>query len=44
MRVPTAAELPGRLGAILGVIHLLLTSAHTAPTGTANLESYRVLT
>jgi RNA polymerase sigma factor (sigma-70 family) len=35
MRVPGAAELPGRLGAVLGVIHLLFTSGHTAPSGAA---------
>jgi RNA polymerase sigma-70 factor, ECF subfamily len=32
-RVPAAAELPERLDAVLTVIHLLYTTAHTAPTG-----------
>ncbi|MFB9238759.1 RNA polymerase sigma factor [Plantactinospora siamensis] len=34
-RVPAAAELPARLGAVLGVIHLLFTTGHTAPSGAA---------
>ncbi|MFC0527427.1 RNA polymerase sigma factor [Phytohabitans kaempferiae] len=32
-RVPSPAELPERLNAALTVIHLLYTTAHTAPTG-----------
>ncbi|WP_233558766.1 RNA polymerase sigma factor [Micromonospora radicis] len=32
-RVPEAAELPGRLDAVLTVVHLLYTTGHTAPTG-----------
>ncbi len=32
-RVPSAEELPGRLDAVLAVIHLLYTTAHTAPSG-----------
>lgn len=32
-RVPRAAELPDRLGAVLGVVHLLFTAGHTAPSG-----------
>jgi predicted RNA polymerase sigma factor len=32
-RVPTGAELPDRLDAVLTVVHLLLTAAHTAPVG-----------
>jgi RNA polymerase sigma factor (sigma-70 family) len=32
-RIPDAAELPGRLRGVLGVIHLLFTAGHTAPVG-----------
>lgn len=32
-RVPAGAELPDRLDAVLTVLHLLLTAAHTAPVG-----------
>lgn len=32
-RVPAAAELPERLRAVLGVIHLLFTTGHAAPSG-----------
>jgi RNA polymerase sigma-70 factor (ECF subfamily) len=34
-RVPSAAELPDRLDAVLTVIHLLYTTGHTAPSGEA---------
>ncbi|MFE5212255.1 RNA polymerase sigma factor [Streptomyces sp. NPDC056600] len=34
-RVPRPAELPNRLTAVLGVIHLLFTAGHTAPSGPA---------
>jgi RNA polymerase sigma factor (sigma-70 family) len=33
LRVPPAADLPARLGSVLGVIHLLGTGGHTAPSG-----------
>jgi RNA polymerase sigma-70 factor, ECF subfamily len=32
-RVPSAAELPGRINAVLAVVHLLFTTGHTAPAG-----------
>jgi len=32
-RVPDAAELPGRIGAVLEVVHLLFTTGHTATSG-----------
>ncbi|MFC5139314.1 RNA polymerase sigma factor [Actinomycetospora rhizophila] len=32
-RVPTPRELPRRLGSVLAVVHLVLTTGHTAPTG-----------
>ena len=34
-RVPPSAELPARTGAVLTVVHLLFTTGHTAPTGSA---------
>ncbi len=34
-RVPAAAELPESLRAVLGVIHLLFTTGHTAPSGSS---------
>ncbi|MEV8529547.1 sigma-70 family RNA polymerase sigma factor [Streptomyces sp. NPDC052000] len=32
-RLPRRAELPDRLAAVLGVLHLLFTAGHTAPSG-----------
>ncbi|MET9119138.1 sigma-70 family RNA polymerase sigma factor [Streptomyces longwoodensis] len=32
-RLPRQAELPDRLAAVLGVLHLLFTAGHTAPSG-----------
>jgi RNA polymerase sigma-70 factor (ECF subfamily) len=32
-RVPPAAELPGRVDAVLAVVHLLFTTGHTTPVG-----------
>ena len=34
-RVPTAEELPDRLGAVLTVVHLIFTAGHTAPSGSS---------
>jgi RNA polymerase sigma factor (sigma-70 family) len=39
MRAPGAAQLPARLDAVLRVIHLLFTSGHTAPSGTALIRA-----
>ena len=33
MRAPSAAELPDRLRSVLGVVHLVFTTGHTAPFG-----------
>jgi RNA polymerase sigma factor (sigma-70 family) len=35
VRVPSAAELPDRLRTVLGVVHLVFTTGHTAPSGGA---------
>jgi RNA polymerase sigma factor (sigma-70 family) len=35
LRVPAASELPDRLSTVLGVIYLLFTMGHTAPSGTS---------
>jgi RNA polymerase sigma factor (sigma-70 family) len=32
-RVPSAAQLPERIDAVLGVVHLMFTTGHTAPDG-----------
>jgi predicted RNA polymerase sigma factor len=37
-RVPGPDELPRRLGGVLAVVHLVLTTGHTAPTGAALLR------
>jgi RNA polymerase sigma factor (sigma-70 family) len=34
-RMPQAGELPARLHSVLGVVHLLFTTGHTAPSGPA---------
>jgi RNA polymerase sigma-70 factor (ECF subfamily) len=38
-RVPGTAELPDRMRAVLGVIHLLFTTGHTAPSGTSLIRA-----
>ncbi|MER5381918.1 RNA polymerase sigma factor [Streptomyces sp. NPDC002688] len=38
-RVPRPAELPDRLTAVLGVIHLLFSAGHTAPSGPALMRT-----
>ena len=38
-RVPRPAELPDRLAAVLGVLHLLFTAGHTAPSGPALMRT-----
>jgi predicted RNA polymerase sigma factor len=39
-RMPAAAELPDRLRAVLGVIHLLFTMGHTAPSGAELMRAH----
>ncbi|MEU1543084.1 sigma-70 family RNA polymerase sigma factor [Actinacidiphila glaucinigra] len=38
-RMPRPAELPDRLTSVLGVLHLLLTAGHTAPSGPALMRA-----
>jgi len=38
-RVPAAADLPGRVDAVLSVVHLLYTTGHTAPSGTGLIRA-----
>jgi RNA polymerase sigma factor (sigma-70 family) len=38
-RVPRSAELPDRLRGVLGVVHLLFTMGHTAPSGPSLVRS-----
>jgi RNA polymerase sigma factor (sigma-70 family) len=38
-RVPRSAELPDRLRGVLGVVHLLFTMGHTAPSGPSLMRS-----
>uniref|UniRef100_UPI001C5E1633 RNA polymerase sigma factor n=1 Tax=Nonomuraea rhizosphaerae TaxID=2665663 RepID=UPI001C5E1633 len=38
-RIPRPADLPDRLAAVLGVIHLLFTAGHTAPSGPALMRA-----
>ncbi|WP_433510107.1 RNA polymerase sigma factor [Nonomuraea sp. CA-143628] len=38
-RVPRPAELPDRLAAVLGVLHLLFSAGHTAPSGPALMRT-----
>jgi RNA polymerase sigma-70 factor (ECF subfamily) len=38
-QVPRADELPGRLRGVLGVIHLLFTTGHTAPSGASLMRA-----
>ncbi|WP_307794540.1 RNA polymerase sigma factor [Winogradskya humida] len=38
-RVPEAADLAGRLRGVLGVIHLLFTAGHTAPSGASLIRA-----